>query len=1579
MSSAGVGALLFLCSAANSALQNRKNGFKKKGKMFKIMACRKVGRIRVRHCRWRRWYHQPRFRRKRRLKRLRRAFAKRHLRKVGSDPCVIAGQVPIGNFSVNAKGIQQVHHNYEGFDLRGGGKGKGHVEAASQSDLLFKAITEVLVKFRVDRSDGQQGPRSKDKHQKTFFEALQQSLDRYSRKPHDKLIQSITSIVEAAKAGKLSMDKPNPRADDVPDKGGGKGAGQTTGKEDKHEDKSKSKGKGKAKRDITESKTDEGDTWTQVVRRKPKPKLTLHHAAWGPDKIIEDEVLRKTLEQGQCPTGAASLCRSTDFAKQCRDLAALRGINCKVAILTQEDPGGATQMTFTVCSSSAPSLQKLYVQPLVKDLPVMPKSPVSKSTHKPTEIQLQVFRITVPAIFADKSKWQHINASPQRALQSLVEAPEIHSTYGWKQSTIGSGDRRTTLLEGFAKLTTHGASQLQNNNGKDGIFGRPLAQQQSEFCKQPVQWLDKNTDDNYLTYILKCKNQAYSAKLPLAFRTGGGACLGLRYTGDSKPPATAVAWRVQGSPSWFRDAELQEALSGAGWTDVHIILPPQGRKPWMIKAKAPNDSEGTVLGVEVGDHTLCLTRVPPRAPQVVGVTPVRPTRQLRSKQSSMPFTTSQEMEVEEKQSENDVNMDQSRQHDGAEDTKKREPPVKNSPPRKKSKDVPSLFGYSLKDCGAEGACGYNSLAFAFWLSNDNLDKAHPSDDEIKTMGRTLRQQVHQHICKHQGKYSKDWVADPRWSVETEGGEVPSTFDGWLLSLLRPQRWICQTTLQAAANRLGVNITVLVNNGGDKRAVLIPCQQTFANTVVLYLKDKHYQAVIPTKKAWPLEWTTLAEKLGDIPRGGGPRREVDPPCTPRKSTSASSSSWMPPSTPSSGSKDGAIASWMPSSTPRGQSTPMAPPRNSPAPWMPVGTPRTSATAKRSSSTPASTSSRSCKRAKAETDANVKRPRLAGTSRVHQPAMQRDDSTWVWPCPHCKVELTGASISKISMKRTSHMLFRHKDIPLEDRATLIDRTAIVEASCDIPEEDRDWECPFCHKWLPKFANYHQKQKNVRHHYDTMHPRRDTSNGAIQKARQRIFKKDRSKCPNYVEGYKKVSAKNKANRKRNLQLGGHTMVPFQPVWAEWPRTTKRSSTTRKGLLFTCTTCRTIGNYNKHNWKKCLGPSSLPTPRARLRWKEIRKSTANTNVLLKCWGTTKAEADSHFSRLVQEGVEPQPGPQPQTMVADDSEDGGEDDDDPDPGGGGKSTAPRSSATLTSVNVRDAPGLWRLLKLLEGEPNIADIVCVQEPCVQLLESKTVLSKFQSLGYTAYFVEGETGKKATGGCITAIRASIPHKLVARYAGHPHQHILLELTSLLVRWSIHTFRPELKYIMRHVKLWENSCMVPERPLVDGLGWRSAITTCYQLRWRRSSTCTEAALSIRRLATTARATSTRSGAMRQGRLAAPGLCPSRSAIISGSRCLLLCVGSAKSGDVSDSVVTFGLHRRALLRHSGATTSPLLGPTTTSTSSRTLFYRLYPIRTSTPLTWFGRFGTTGCSISLASPQGPFSSLTTPRPPRP
>ena len=305
---------------------------------------------------------------------------------------------------------------------------------------------------------------------------------------------------------------------------------------------------------------------------------------------------------------------------------------------------------------------------------------------------------------------------------------------------MGTAEKQITLLEGYIKVTDIGAKQLQQHNGKDAIFGRPLAQGTAEYCKQPIQWITKEPDDNYMVYFTKCKNEAFSSKLPLAFRMGGGSCLGLRHTGTTRPPNISVAWRVQGAPSWFRSIELQEALSGAGWTEIQVLYPPRGKQPWLIKAKPPPNSEGEILGVATGDFTLYLSRVPPRAPHVVGIKPVHITRKAQPAHEVNLNTDAEDMETElEDPPSADANMTGEAAKDPA---KKRDPPEKQSPLKKKHKESAPNFlqGYELKDCGGDGACGYNSLAFAYWLSN-NADKPHPSNEEIKTMGRTLRQQI----------------------------------------------------------------------------------------------------------------------------------------------------------------------------------------------------------------------------------------------------------------------------------------------------------------------------------------------------------------------------------------------------------------------------------------------------------------------------------------------------------------------------------------------------------------------------------------------------------------------------------------------------------------------------------------------------------------------------------------------------------------------------------------------------------------------------------------------------------------------
>ena len=134
------------------------------------------------------------------------------------------------------------------------------------------------------------------------------------------------------------------------------------------------------------------------------------------------------------------ICR---FANQCRQLAVLHGIDCSFALLTREDPGGCKHHNFTVCSDKGvPRLQQLHFQALVKDIPELPQNPVTQSTQKPTELQLHVFRITVPSIFLDNARWLHICTSPQKALHALIDPLELHSSYGWKKTTVGTAEKQ---------------------------------------------------------------------------------------------------------------------------------------------------------------------------------------------------------------------------------------------------------------------------------------------------------------------------------------------------------------------------------------------------------------------------------------------------------------------------------------------------------------------------------------------------------------------------------------------------------------------------------------------------------------------------------------------------------------------------------------------------------------------------------------------------------------------------------------------------------------------------------------------------------------------------------------------------------------------------------------------------------------------------------------------------------------------------------------------------------------------------------------------------------------------------------
>ena len=425
----------------------------------------------------------------------------------------------------------------------------------------------------------------------------------------------------------------------------------------------------------------------------------------------------------------------------------------------------------------------------------------------------------------------------------------------------------------------------------------------------------------------------------------------------------------------------------------------------------------------------------------------------------------------------------------------------------------------------------------------------------------------------------------------------------------------------------------------------------------------------------------------------------------------------------------------------------------------------------------------------------------------------------------------------------MQFRHRDIPLKQRATRINRLQVVEAS-NIPLEERDWTCPFCPLGLPKLAGYHQKQQCVRHHYDTAHKRRDTSYAATRKARAKQRQNNKRSQPFLTNGYARATAKRIAAQNRDMNIGDHQLQQFAPDWPTWPYTKHTGKPPeRRGFLFTCQKCLRIGLYQKKSWLiPCKGTAHKPVPQERQRWEQLKDG--NRQKLLSIWGLTKRQADRRFEKLVEDGIEPHPGPsstqhhnrhtdtrsratqagptasnhrqQPNRAEAiqaehtahyrddsisdhefdEDDDDCEEDDPDPHDDHNILNTKHRPhkgrtkhTAHILSINTRGAPGVHKLLQLIPTIP--ASIICIQECSLATSEFNYIQRQFATLGYNAYYAAGQHTTKPTGGVVTAVHKHIPHKLTIQHAGGESQHLIVDLGHWMLVNSYIPPRPHIR--------------------------------------------------------------------------------------------------------------------------------------------------------------------------------------------
>ena len=149
----------------------------------------------------------------------------------------------------------------------------------------------------------------------------------------------------------------------------------------------------------------------------------------------------------------------------------------------------------------------------------------------------------------------------------------LHSAYNWEEKIVEhKNGHRDVFYQGYARVLKDKADGALEKSGNKDLFLEPLA---ADADKKPVRWEEMNDQEAAERYFARVAEMAAKERRPLAWRKGGGSCLGLRFNFPSELPAVSASYSCQGVPRSWRKDDLESFLTSAGWSNVQILLEPR--------------------------------------------------------------------------------------------------------------------------------------------------------------------------------------------------------------------------------------------------------------------------------------------------------------------------------------------------------------------------------------------------------------------------------------------------------------------------------------------------------------------------------------------------------------------------------------------------------------------------------------------------------------------------------------------------------------------------------------------------------------------------------------------------------------------------------------------------------------------------------------------------------------------------------------------------------------------------------------------------------------------------------------------
>ena len=576
------------------------------------------------------------------------------------------------------------------------------------------------------------------------------------------------------------------------------------------------------------------------------------------------------------------------------------------------------------------------------------------------------------------------------------------------------------------------------------------------------------------------------------------------------------AWSLQGAPKSWDAQDVMQCLEESGATNIEILRPPGKIRAWLVKAIVPDETDLGVVVIQAGHHTLFLNRTLPRSKRKAEVISVINAGQ----KADDTVTPTVEKPVTQAPQDTERRERSPRRANGSGDGQSEQQTQPTA-----ALTLAEQPRYDPMDCGGAGDCGYLCVAAA--LAFEKGEHETSFKDALGTRARTIRNDAYKHLAKHKDEYKEWFVPDSKASEEQEAGSVPTSWDQFLESTLRPHRWICGLSLLAISRRYGVYIVVVPTRKGSKHKPMCFGQpKSGKQPIVLLLEGGHYQlARLRPGRQWPKEWLTADQASITSPlfRGG-------------------------------------VNSWRPSATPDSKPTM----RTDKEKWRPACTPEAeqpSASRKESTkrkraigpSLPASSSTarQDCLTANLGREGTIADTHHDDDLEINQspegnheqvPPKQGRPKRSSWACPDCKYT-TGTCKTWIQRKR-AHILAWHPDrLKAMNLKLRQDKLVPWSAKCV-------WKCPLCNLGiLPSVKPSVRYSLRIEHH-KIDHPDADA----------RLFRLRRSVANIKKATVAKVSA-GVAKRLLEIKAGkqGDHQVVFLSIPCTGNETKKRNGLTR------------------------------------------------------------------------------------------------------------------------------------------------------------------------------------------------------------------------------------------------------------------------------------------------------------------------------------------------------------------------------------------------------------------------------------